>query len=110
MEKNKRQAFFAVILVLWVIGLLEITLGLLAFVSPRVGGYLHHRGLVMLFPLLCLMHVSGTDQIPSIQDTTVKVFETGPYQPRRRSWHSVIPKRMGLVWHQKRRGPGNWNQ
>lgn len=36
MKLNKRQAFFAVVLVLLVIGLLEMTLGLLAFVSPRV--------------------------------------------------------------------------
>jgi hypothetical protein len=36
MELNKRRAFFAVVLALVVIGFLEITLGLLAFVSPRV--------------------------------------------------------------------------
>jgi len=36
MKLNKRQAFFAAVLVLLVIGFLEITLGLLAFVSPRV--------------------------------------------------------------------------
>jgi hypothetical protein len=36
MKLNKRKAFFALVLVLLVIGFLEITLGLLAFVSPRV--------------------------------------------------------------------------
>ena len=50
MEKNKRQAFFAVILVLWVIGLLEITLGLLAFVSPRVERLLTSPGTRHVIP------------------------------------------------------------
>jgi hypothetical protein len=36
MKLNTRQAFCGVVLVLLVIGSLEITLGLLAFVSPRV--------------------------------------------------------------------------
>jgi hypothetical protein len=51
----------------------------------------------MLFSLLCLMHVSVIDQIPCIQDTTVMVFETWQYQPRRMSLRSVIPKRTALL-------------
>lgn len=36
MKLKKRQAFFVVVFILLIIGFLEITLGLLAFVSPRV--------------------------------------------------------------------------